>query len=101
MLSNISKFARSTKGLKGSARLFSSSINDTDTFVVGVARTPIGKLGGSLSGFTAPQLGAHAISAALEKAQVDKEWVEEAFMGKHFLSKHYSLIYYILLLIRL
>lgn len=83
MLSSVSRLTRLTRVSKSlkAGRSFSSSINDTDSFVVGVARTPIGKLGGSLSGFTAPQLGAHAISSALEQAKVDKSMVEEAFMG--------------------
>lgn len=49
--------------------------------VAGFARTPLGKLGGALSGVTAPRLGAHAISTALERSGIDKATVEEAYMG--------------------
>eukprot|EP00606_Chrysophyceae_sp_TOSAG23-5_P001219 GSChrysophyteH2.ASY1.ANO1.1687.1 assembled CDS len=63
------------------ARGFSSSIGDNESFVVGLARTPVGKLGGALSSLTAPQLGAHVISSALERSGMDTGLVEEAFMG--------------------
>ena len=42
---------------------------------------PLGKLGGKLSSFTAPQMGAHVIEEALSRAGVDKKAVEEAYMG--------------------
>ena len=37
-------------------------------FIVGMARTPIGSLGGVLSSVTAPQLGATAMKEAIAKA---------------------------------
>jgi acetyl-CoA C-acetyltransferase len=49
--------------------------------VCGFARTPIGKLGGSLSSLTAPQLGAHAIREAIIRSGLDGKFIEEAFMG--------------------
>lgn len=49
--------------------------------VVGIARTPVGKMGGGLSSFTAPRLGALAIQAAIERSGVDKSTIQEAFMG--------------------
>lgn len=52
-----------------------------EVFIVSVARTPIGSFGGSLSGFTATQLGSIAIKGALEKAGVKPEIVQEVFMG--------------------
>jgi acetyl-CoA C-acetyltransferase len=52
-----------------------------DVVIVGAARTPIGSLLGSLSSLTAPQLGAVAIKAALERAGVAPDKVEEVFMG--------------------
>lgn len=61
--------------------MFSSGFKDTDTVVVGFARTPIGKLGGSLSSFTAPQLGAHAIKEAVKRSGIEAKYIEEAFMG--------------------
>ncbi|SEK76745.1 acetyl-CoA C-acetyltransferase [Stigmatella aurantiaca] len=49
--------------------------------IVGAARTPIGAFQGSLSKLTAPQLGAVAIKAALERAGVKPEAVQEVLMG--------------------
>lgn len=54
---------------------------DNDVVCVSLSRTPIGKLGGSLSSLTAPRLGAHAIEATMSKSGVDKKLVEECFMG--------------------
>jgi acetyl-CoA C-acetyltransferase len=44
-------------------------------------RTPVGSLGGSLSSFTAPQLGSFAIKAILEQSQIDLNLVDEVIMG--------------------
>lgn len=49
--------------------------------IIAGARTPIGKLSGALSGFTAMDLGGIAISAALAKAGVEAESVQYVFMG--------------------
>lgn len=49
--------------------------------IVSVARTPIGSMQGELSGFAAPQLGAHAIRAAVERAGLSPEQVQEVIMG--------------------
>jgi acetyl-CoA C-acetyltransferase len=46
------------------------------------ARTPIGKLSGSLAGFSAAQLGGVAIKAALERAGIAPEDVDYVFMGQ-------------------
>ncbi len=46
------------------------------------ARTPIGKLAGSLAGFTAPDLGGFAIAAALDRAGVAGEDVDYVYMGQ-------------------
>ncbi|HET9746896.1 MAG TPA: acetyl-CoA C-acyltransferase [Chitinophagaceae bacterium] len=50
-------------------------------YIVGLARTPIGSLGGVLSSVTAPQLGATAIKEALNRAGVKPEQVQEVFIG--------------------
>jgi acetyl-CoA C-acetyltransferase len=50
-------------------------------YIVGMARTPIGSFNGSLSAVTAPQLGATAIKAALERAKIDPALVNEVIMG--------------------
>lgn len=52
-----------------------------EVFIVSAVRTPIGGFGGSLSTFTATQLGSIAIKAALEKANIPADHVEEVFFG--------------------
>ena len=52
-----------------------------EVVIVGAARTPVGSFLGSLSSVTAPQLGATAIKAALERAGLDPKKVDEVFMG--------------------
>ena len=52
-----------------------------DIFILGGARTPSGSYLGSLSSVSAPELGAVAISGALEKANIKKENVDEVAMG--------------------
>ena len=52
-----------------------------DIFILGWARTPSGSYLGSLSSVSAPELGAVAISGALEKANIKKESVDEVAMG--------------------
>jgi acetyl-CoA C-acetyltransferase len=49
--------------------------------IIAGARTPIGKLAGTLSGFTAMELGGIAISAALRRAGIEAENVQYVFMG--------------------
>jgi acetyl-CoA C-acetyltransferase len=53
----------------------------TDVFLVAAARTPLGAFGGSLATVPAPELGAVAIQAALERAGVAPHEVDEVFMG--------------------
>jgi acetyl-CoA C-acetyltransferase len=52
------------------------------TVILGAARTPIGKMGGALSGVDATELGGTAITAALERAQVEPEQVQHVIMGQ-------------------
>ncbi|MFK7943015.1 MAG: acetyl-CoA C-acyltransferase [Paracoccaceae bacterium] len=49
--------------------------------IVGAARTPMGGFQGELSGATAPELGAVAIKAALERSGVEATDVGEVLMG--------------------
>jgi acetyl-CoA C-acetyltransferase len=49
--------------------------------IVGGARTPIGKLAGSMKGFTAMDLGGFAIKSALERAGVTGDQVDYVIMG--------------------
>jgi acetyl-CoA C-acetyltransferase len=51
------------------------------SFIISSARTPIGSLLGSLSDLSAPQLGAVAIKAAVERANLDPNRVDEVIMG--------------------
>ena len=50
--------------------------------ILGAARTPIGKMGGSLASVPATELGARAIEAALDQAGVAPEQVEHVIMGQ-------------------
>ncbi|GAA4892350.1 acetyl-CoA C-acetyltransferase [Streptomonospora salina] len=50
--------------------------------IVSGARTPIGRLLGSLSGFSAVQLGAFAIEAALQRAGVPGDRVDYVVLGQ-------------------
>jgi acetyl-CoA C-acetyltransferase len=52
------------------------------TVILGAARTPIGKMGGSLSTLDATELGGVAIEAALERAGVEPEQVDHVVMGQ-------------------
>src|SRR5438132_939805 len=49
--------------------------------IVSAARTPMGAFQGELKGFAAPQLGAAAIRAAVERAGIRPEEVQEVIMG--------------------
>jgi acetyl-CoA C-acetyltransferase len=50
------------------------------------ARTPIGKLQGSLAGFSGAQLGGLAIKGALERAGLSGEQIDYVFMGQVLLA---------------
>ena len=52
------------------------------SFIVGGARTPIGKLLGALKDTTATDLGGIAIAGALERSRLDPEHVEFVVMGQ-------------------
>lgn len=52
-----------------------------EVYIVSVARTPIGSFGGGLATLTAPQLGAHVIKAAVERAGIKSSDVQEVYMG--------------------
>ena len=49
--------------------------------IVSAVRTPMGGLQGVLKGFAAPELGANAIRAAVERASLKPEQIEEVIMG--------------------
>ena len=50
--------------------------------IISGARTPIGKLSGSLAGFSGSDLGGIAIKAALERAGISGDQVDYVFMGQ-------------------
>ena len=52
-----------------------------DVVIVSAVRTPIGKFQGSLSDFTAPQLGAIVVREAVKRAGIDPNLVDECIMG--------------------
>jgi acetyl-CoA C-acetyltransferase len=52
------------------------------TVILSSARTPIGKLGGALAAIDATELGATAISAALDRAEVSPGDVQHVVMGQ-------------------
>jgi acetyl-CoA C-acetyltransferase len=49
--------------------------------ITGIARTPLGNLLGTLKDLTAPQLGAAAIKAAIERSHIPLSSIEEVIMG--------------------
>ncbi|MFZ0707987.1 MAG: acetyl-CoA C-acetyltransferase [Candidatus Korobacteraceae bacterium] len=52
-----------------------------DVVIVSAVRTAVGKFQGSLSDFTAPQLGAIAVREAVKRAGIDANTVDECIMG--------------------
>ncbi len=52
------------------------------TIIAGYARTPFCKINGQLANYSAPQLGAHAIKAALTRAGISPNQVERVIGGQ-------------------
>lgn len=52
-----------------------------NVYILGGARTPQGSFLGSLSGVSAPKLGATAIKGAIEKLKLEPAKVDEVYMG--------------------
>jgi len=52
-----------------------------EVVIASAVRTPIGKFQGALASFTAPQLGSHAIKAAVARAGLQPGDVQETIMG--------------------
>jgi acetyl-CoA C-acetyltransferase len=55
---------------------------DRESVIVAGARTPIGRMLGSLATFTAPQLGGIAIREAVSRAGIEPSIVEQVVMGQ-------------------
>ncbi|MEK0155592.1 acetyl-CoA C-acetyltransferase [Arthrobacter oryzae] len=60
----------------------SNSPDNNDVVILAAARTPQGRLNGQLAGFTAVELGAHAIKAALAASGVAADKVDAVIMGQ-------------------
>src|SRR5882757_1366466 len=56
-------------------------MNKKEVVIISAVRTPMGSFGGSLKDFSAVQLGAIAIKAALEKAGLAPAQVQDVLMG--------------------
>jgi acetyl-CoA C-acetyltransferase len=54
----------------------------TDAVILAACRTAIGNYQGSLSGFTAPQLGAVVIREAMKRSGINKDDIDEVIMGQ-------------------
>lgn len=60
----------------------SNSPDNNDVVILAAARTPQGRLNGQLASFTAVELGAHAIKAALAASGVGADKVDAVIMGQ-------------------
>ncbi|MFJ6079032.1 acetyl-CoA C-acetyltransferase [Pseudarthrobacter sp. NPDC092419] len=56
--------------------------DNSDVVIIAAARTPQGRINGQLASFTAVDLGAHAIRAALARSGVDADQVDAVVMGQ-------------------
>jgi acetyl-CoA C-acetyltransferase len=56
-------------------------MNSDPVVIVGAARTPMGAFQGEMKDFAAPELGAVAIRAAVERAGIGPEEIDEVIMG--------------------
>ena len=52
-----------------------------DVVIVSAVRTPIGRFQGSLSDFSAPQLGAIIVREAVKRAGIGPNTIDECIMG--------------------
>jgi acetyl-CoA C-acetyltransferase len=75
--SSVAEKSEVAEKCEGNSKLMSES-----TVIVAGARTPMGRLLGSLKGFSGSDLGGIAIKGALEKAGVAPEKVEYVIMGQ-------------------
>ena len=61
--------------------MYSTASGLNDVVIVSAVRTPMGSFRSSLASVPAPQLGAIAIKAAVERAGIDPKAVQEVYMG--------------------
>ncbi|MEX6776127.1 acetyl-CoA acetyltransferase PhaA [Limnospira fusiformis] len=64
----------------------------TEVYIVSATRTPLGRFGGGLSGFSPADLGAHTMKAALAKAGVSGENLDLYIFGNVLRAGHGQLI---------
>lgn len=57
------------------------SLSEDPVVIVGAARTPMGAFQGDLASLTAPELGAHAVRAAIARAGLPNTAVDELMLG--------------------
>jgi acetyl-CoA C-acetyltransferase len=60
----------------------SNSTDNNDVVILAGSRTPLGRLNGQLASFTAVELGAHAIKAALAASGVAPDQVDAVIIGQ-------------------
>ena len=63
-----------------------------EAYIVSAVRTPIGRFGGALAGFSPVKLGAHAMKAALEQAGVSGEALDLYIFGNVLRAGHGQLL---------
>jgi acetyl-CoA C-acetyltransferase len=57
-------------------------MTNSKTVVIGMARTPFGRLGGALAPLTATTLGAVALTGAIERSKIDPSEIEHVTFGE-------------------
>ena len=78
---NILRNKKILKSLSQKCLLSTSSFNDNDVVCVSYARSHIGNFRGKFANYSAPELGAKVIKAAVDKAGISGDIIEEAIMG--------------------
>lgn len=56
---------------------YSTKVSLNEVVIAAAVRTPIGAFRGSLASLSAPELGAVAVKAAIERAGIPKEEIKE------------------------
>src|SRR5216683_3642374 len=70
-----------TRGIEQDVWKGKNHMSEQNAVIVGAARTPTGKFLGSLAHLSAPELGALAIKAALQRSGIDPANIDEVVMG--------------------
>lgn len=60
---------------------YATKVSLNEVVIVSAVRTPIGSFRGSLASLSAPELGAVAAKAAIERAGIPKEEIKEVYFG--------------------